>query len=91
MTFLVSALFDLKTDRAQCKAWSTSMQSHSEREEELRIAMDNQDPRQTIDDFIVENPMEQKELEKELETCRLEDVLSPVYLFQNVNATFIGW
>ena len=67
------------------------MQSHSEREEELRIAMDNQDPRQTIDDFIVENSMEQKELEKELETCRLEDVLSPVYLFQNVNATFIGW
>lgn len=53
--------------------------------------MDNQDPRQTIDDFIVENPMEQKELEKKLETCRLEDVLSPVYLFQNVNATFIGW
>lgn len=46
---------------------------------------------QSINDFAETNPRKQRELEEQLKTSKLEDILSPIYFFQNVNATFIGW
>lgn len=44
-----------------------------------------------IQDFIERDSTKQIEMEEMLRDSKLEDVMSPIYFVQNVNATIVGW